>query len=61
MDSPRRLVPSVQRRHRMKKLVRLFVFLVVTGMTAACGSSPMDLGDGPCEVEGVPIPNGFCE
>ena len=46
----------------MKKLVRIFVFLVVTGMTAACGNSPMDLGEIECEVEGVPSPNSFvCE
>ena len=42
----------------MKKLVRIFVFLVVTGMTAAC-SSPMDLSEGECEVEGIPSPNSF--
>ena len=44
----------------MKKLIRIFVFLAVTGMTAAC-TSPMDLSDGPCEVEGNPDPNAFCE
>ena len=45
----------------MKKLLTLFVFLVVTGMTAACGNSPLDLADGDCEVEGMPSPNSFCD
>ena len=43
----------------MKKLVTMFVFLAITGWTAACGASPVDLAD-EC-VEGGPDPNGFCD
>ena len=56
----------------MRKLVALFVFLAITGMTTACEESPLGLpetaspppaelhGGVPCsELEGIPDPNGF--
>jgi len=50
----------MQERHEMKKLVTMFMFLAITGWTAACGASPVDLADG-CPEGSVPDPNGFCE
>ncbi len=54
----------------MRKLVTLFVFLVITGMTAACGESPLGVEEidlppaashDPEECEGWPFPNSvFC-
>ena len=39
----------------MRKLVTMFVFLAITGLMTACGSSPTDLQG--C---GDPDPNGYC-
>ncbi len=36
----------------MRKLMTMFVFLAITGLMTACGSSPVDL-------DGIPDPNGF--
>jgi hypothetical protein len=43
----------------MSKLVRLWVFLAITGLMAACGDSPVGLADN-CE-DGVVDPNSYCE
>ena len=43
----------------MRKLVTLLVFLAITGLTAGCGASPVDLaGHDEC---GGSDPNGYCE
>ena len=43
----------------MSKLARLWVFLAITGLMAACGQSPVDLAI-DC-LPGVPDPNGYCD
>ncbi len=43
----------------MKKLVTLFVFLVITGWTTACGDSLVGLAGHGCD--GDPSPNGWCD
>ena len=43
----------------MSKLVRLWVFLAITGLMAACGESPVDLSYDDCS--GVPDPNSYCD
>ncbi len=56
----------------MRKLVTLFVFVVITGMTAACEESPLgvpEIASPPpasfidCDEwpEGIPDPNSFCD
>jgi hypothetical protein len=42
----------------MKRLVTMLVFLAITGLTTACGASPVDLAD-DCG-EGTVDPNSFC-
>ncbi len=43
----------------MRKLVTLFVFLAITGMTTACGGSPVGLAWDDCPDGGMD-PNGVC-
>ena len=43
----------------MSKLVRLWVFLAITGLMAACGDSPVGLA-GDCD-EGTLDPNSYCD
>ena len=43
----------------MRKLVALFVFLAITGMTTACGGSPVGLAGHGCD--GNPSPNSVCD
>lgn len=40
----------------MRKLVTMFVFLAITGLTTACGRSPTGLAD---DCDGGPSPNGY--
>lgn len=42
----------------MSKLMRMWVFLAITGFMTACGGSPFDLA-GNCD--GVPSPNSYCD
>ena len=51
------LSDSVQGRHRMRKLVTMWVFLAITGIMTACGGSPTDLANG-CD-DGVVDPNSY--
>ena len=41
----------------MKKLVTMLMFLAITGLTTACGASPVDLSE---TCEGDLDPNSFC-
>jgi hypothetical protein len=43
----------------MRKRLTMFVFLVITGLTAACGDSPTDFAGGCGEAN--PDPNGYCD
>ena len=42
----------------MSKLMRMLVFLAITGLGTACGGSPVDLAGG---CDGVPDPNSYCD
>ena len=44
----------------MSKLVKLWVFVAITGLMAACGGSPLDLASDDCDW-GVPDPNSYCD
>ena len=44
----------------MRKLLTLLVFLAITGLTAGCGASPVDLAAHHRCGDGGSDPNGWC-